>query len=1227
MSLSRSFLRNSLIALALICSLLPQRGAGQATQRVGLNDAFAVVRDGDGLINWHTTVNNEAILSFQYKSFVSFKINNHVYTNNDQPAQLPAPAAEPLPQGKISRRGPKTPGGIDTVTIWWKNVQGIEIFQDVFAIPVADGTLNPRCQIGVKYRFYNPSGAPVDVQTQYLLDVAIAGGLNSDGAKTLTRHGYKRWARYGRGETLEVPPFFINFENELPNAPTYDPGISGQGWFINDQFKIKPPYRVTIGHWPTLERISWGTPFPLPPDPADPKSFDNSILMEWDGVTAPAGDTVTGPSFTYGTGDFQTCSGKLFALLFVPRKLLYDKPKDQYIPNPFTLDAYIFNPEQLTSASNVKLKLDVGQNLSIVGSADPKSQQVTPNPDAIMPLEVTTYSWKIKADLNRPCTGPIFADMFLSAASSLGPPSFIDLCNPVIELPCTELDILPPVPVVVKGTEVDTIQEWSVSDKRADDRGLEKVEWVFTTGDPFNFDIRIGTIDPCTKKDVSIVVEQKDSTKGGCLIFTFTDCVGNFSTREMCFTVHDTVPTPDLLPPVFELIERVGSYDGSDCNSLRDSIKVTELRDHDKGLASLMLTPSVPPVNMRLVSAPITNKFSHSFSVEVIDRYQNGSISVIATDLAGNTDTTEYTYCTIPDIIAPRINNPVLINNKWSIVVEDSMHWDRFIDEITITGQNNVRFTPAVITKAETSGKRIFTFEAEVIDSTKQAGFCVYATDLAGNKSGSVCPSNTPPKDVYPPVIVLDPPQSLNPWKVSVNINDIHYRSKNDSTEAGRIPYDTGIQEIWFDGNTGMTVSIPAQTFSPPVMAVPFFDIHVTDTNDAINETACITIHARDAANNTSTLTWCYPIQGDKQAPVISGVAASNTDLDLVVTDDKLDDRGLRRVELLTNDNFQAWGPVFVSGDKSLPVKLVMSDNGKSAVGKLEAMDMWGSNATRPEIKAMHTSSIDLAMWVQPFKMKPSHLIKQSGEFMLPVFIDSNDKYPISVKGIDRYEFSFTITGDPGVTFVRAETDNTSSAGWTVNPTVTNGGRDVTIVGIAPANTVMNYSDSNIVVKLIFTGAKSEDVSRAEIVMTPNVGRNVILNDGKQTTITGQGNATAILPAPQSYLNGAAVVVAGSCTPLATTDKTFPKVVEMGPISPNPVTGSGRVYFGLPKDASANLRIFNAVGEPVQTIIEGEMQAGNYEQYFDISGISGGTYYLRLESGGQVVTKVLKIAR
>lgn len=1199
-------------------SVLSATSTAQNVIRV--NDAESSVGNPSGLIAWSAYDQNNVKqrLSFPDKSFVYFKFNNNankVYTNNDAP---PAPDKH-IGSGSASRRGP---AGRDTVTYKWTSVEGVDIFQDMWGIDVGGG----KGQIVVRWRFFNSGATSQEIQTQYLLDVQVI----NDGSKTLTRHGYKTsWAQYVRSQIPNVPPFFINFQNDLPNAPTFDPGLSGMGFVDRKEWGMTTPNRMTICHWPDQEQVPWGPKSPLPNE----SITDNAILLEWDAVTAIPGKEVIGPSFSYGTGDYYTCQANLFALIFYPRKIEFDPATVKYKPNPFQVEVFLFNPDKNQSASNVKMKLEVGQNLNILTPTPAKSQEVSPSPNAIQPEGVTVHTWEVQADLYSPCTGPLFTDMTLTVtAAGIGPPHLLD-CLPPVELPCTELDVLPPDVRDRVGLEVDSINTFNVADDRTEDKGLKEIKYTVTLGDPANFIVQIPTFTPCTKSLIPVSIEQIDSTEEGCLEFTFTDCAGNFTTREFCFVKHDTlvVVIPDTLAPAITLVKRIGSDNGSDCNALRDSILVTDREQYDKGLASLVETPGYPKANMRLVSAPITSIWTHAFAVEVIDRFQDGQISITATDKAGNQSTEIYTYCTIKDTLAPIVTGgpgdikPTLRNNKWIVTVEEPRPWDRLLDEIFITNLVNVTVNP-MPTQATTQGEALYVFEVTIIDPVKAGGWCIQATDLAGNRTILDCYGSQIPRDVWYPVIGLTPPQSANPWKVTVNINDVHY--ENNDTSRGPILYDWGIKEIWFSNNTGMTVGTAARTFTPTVSQVPLFEIYVTDTNDAINETACITIHARDSANLVTTTTWCYPIQADEFAPVITGVAATDIDIDLSVTDEQEADRGLRRVDLLQFDNFKPMDPKIVSGDKSIPVKLELDDLGKSAVGRLQAIDMWGSQTNRPEITAQHTSFVDVAIWVQPFEMKKSYLIEKSGEFTMPVLAVKNDTFSIDRKGISKYEFSINITGDPQVTFVRAETAGTMSAGWAVNPVVTNGGRSVTIIGTAPTGEVMRMLDTNAVVDLIFAGAESEEIKTAVIEIQPTMGKFVLINDGQEYVVTGP-NSTAILPAPQGYVNGASVVVAGTCTPLVDAgDSPAPgSTIALYPLNPNPISGTGRVSFKIGQAAEANLRLYNSVGDAVLNIAEGEISAGEHERMFSTDGLASGTYYLRLESGGNVATRVVKISR
>jgi hypothetical protein len=1206
MSFGKNFLRSAALFVALL--LVP--GLLHAQARVTKHDAFATVGVQTGHINWYaTTLGDDDLLSYENKSFIYFRVGNRIYTNHfDPPAVTPPLSMHRLGAGDLTRKGP---AGNDTIFYLWK-IDGLEFIQRVYAVAVSA----TKAQIVATWSVRNTTATPVGVGSQFLLDVNV----KNDGAKTLTKHGYRQtWAQYGLGQSRNVPPFFINFQNNLPNSPSFNPGLSGQGFFENVRLGLTKPYRITIGDWRTMETIPWGPPAPLPFGDIG----DNAILFEWlDAGVANDGKEWKISSMSYGTGDYETCGGKLFALLFYPKQLDYDAAADRYIPNPFQFEAYVFNPDKLTTAANAKLKLEVGPNLTIVGSTDPKSQEKVPDPDYINPEDVTYASWDIRADLHRPCTGPLKSTFLLTAVSSLGPPALID-CEKEIELPCTEQDLLPPVfanEITVSPSE----KTFVVTDNREKDKGLNRLTYTVTTGPVANVVVTIPALSPCDKGIPTVSVRQVDSTIRSCVLFSGVDCAGNVSQFEVCINDRQVTPTPDTKQPRFTLIERVGSDDGSECNALRDSLLVRDDSTNDDGLASVTLTPGYPVNNMRLVSAPFSSGASqHRFSVEVIDRFQNGQISVRATDVAGNFADTVFTYCTLPDTLMPVVTVSPLTNYSWIARVDEVRTWDRLINVITITNRQNVTFTPDPLTGAK--DQSTFSFTVTINDTLAKANWCMQVDDNAGNKTPVMCQSYDPPKDVYPPVIELTPSVSTNPKRVTVNINDIHYR--NNDTLNGRIYHDTGIDSIWFSNVVGMTIGTTARGFTPTVERVlPMFDIWVSDTDNTVDPTACVTIHALDSARLHTSITYCYPINADDKAPIITGTDATDVSLELRVTDDRQLDRGLKIIELINSENFDPYGPVTLDNDKDALVTLRRTNAGRSSVGRLRAMDYWGFASPNQAVKDTHTSYIDVAIWVQAFNLKKSYLIEKSGEFTVPVYLVRNDTFSLDRKGIDQYQFTFDITGDPQVDFARAETQGTLSEGWTVNATPN--GRRYTITAQSNGNGVLTQSSATdtVVLNLVFTGAESEETKQADVIMVEESGRVITYNDGATYVVTGR-NSTAILPAPQGSITNSKFIVQGSCAPAVRIGESAVKSIIMEPVSPNPIRSSGRVRFATAGGAAVSLNLYNSLGDVVIPMVQENLSEGLYEQEFTVDGLASGTYYLRLESQGKVITRTVKVTK
>ena len=81
---------------------------------------------------------------------------------------------------------------------------------------------------------------------------------------------------------------------------------------------------------------------------------------------------------------------------------------------------------------------------------------------------------------------------------------------------------------------------------------------------------------------------------------------------------------------------------------------------------------------------------------------------------------------------------------------------------------------------------------------------------------------------------------------------------------------------------------------------------------------------------------------------------------------------------------------------------------------------------------------------------------------------------------------------------------------------------------------------------------------------------------------------------------------------------------------PNPTSGRVTVRFAVPDEAASEgtvrLRLYDMLGRTVRTAAPGA-EAGHHERHLDVQGLASGTYLLRLEAGGQQVTRKLTVVQ
>ena len=66
---------------------------------------------------------------------------------------------------------------------------------------------------------------------------------------------------------------------------------------------------------------------------------------------------------------------------------------------------------------------------------------------------------------------------------------------------------------------------------------------------------------------------------------------------------------------------------------------------------------------------------------------------------------------------------------------------------------------------------------------------------------------------------------------------------------------------------------------------------------------------------------------------------------------------------------------------------------------------------------------------------------------------------------------------------------------------------------------------------------------------------------------------------------------------------------------PNPFNPSTQITFGLPAAGHVTLRVVDALGRAVSTLVDEELSAGMHARTFDASRLAGGVYFYRLTAG------------
>jgi hypothetical protein len=103
--------------------------------------------------------------------------------------------------------------------------------------------------------------------------------------------------------------------------------------------------------------------------------------------------------------------------------------------------------------------------------------------------------------------------------------------------------------------------------------------------------------------------------------------------------------------------------------------------------------------------------------------------------------------------------------------------------------------------------------------------------------------------------------------------------------------------------------------------------------------------------------------------------------------------------------------------------------------------------------------------------------------------------------------------------------------------------------------------------------------------------------------------------------------VFGVTIPVASAGGPGSGALALATAAPNPVADRAAIAFEVREAADVRLAVYDALGREVAVLADGPFAAGQYEAAFDASRLSAGTYVVRLQAAGEVLTSRVAVAR
>jgi len=111
------------------------------------------------------------------------------------------------------------------------------------------------------------------------------------------------------------------------------------------------------------------------------------------------------------------------------------------------------------------------------------------------------------------------------------------------------------------------------------------------------------------------------------------------------------------------------------------------------------------------------------------------------------------------------------------------------------------------------------------------------------------------------------------------------------------------------------------------------------------------------------------------------------------------------------------------------------------------------------------------------------------------------------------------------------------------------------------------------------------------------------------------------------FADGEILKVTGIPVSVEETNNSIPNAFILNQNYPNPFNPSTTISFSIPEASFVSLKVFNALGEEISTVVSEELSAGSYQYEWNAKNLTSGIYFYKLQAGGFVQTKKMILLR